>query len=88
MSFLTGFLPFSLDGQTRAIIGTTVVTTIALFSLARWALDPKRRSVIHGPLKTAVPFMSEKEMEICTYKPDAFPGGRDVATPVSFFFVG
>ncbi|KAI1804057.1 alpha/beta-hydrolase [Daldinia bambusicola] len=64
-----------------AVIATTVVTTVALFSLARHTLWPEKRAVIPGPLTTSLPKLSEAARAEIPYQPDAFPGARDVVTP-------
>ncbi|KAH8676281.1 hypothetical protein BX600DRAFT_394947 [Xylariales sp. PMI_506] len=64
-----------------AIVATTVITTVALLSLARWTLYPVRGSVIPGPLTTTIPKLSKEELAKVPYQPDHFPGARDVVTP-------
>ncbi|KAI1415973.1 alpha/beta-hydrolase [Hypoxylon sp. FL1857] len=69
------------EPRATAIIATTVVTTVALISLTRFALWPKKRAVIPGPLTTTFPRLSKVEIAKIPYSPDAFPGARDVVTP-------
>ncbi|KAI0135465.1 alpha/beta-hydrolase [Daldinia grandis] len=64
-----------------AVIATTVVTTVALISLARITLWPEKRAVIPGPLTTSLPRLSQAARSEIPYQPDAFPGARDVVTP-------
>ncbi|KAI1481654.1 alpha/beta-hydrolase [Daldinia eschscholtzii] len=64
-----------------AVIATTVVTTVALVTLARRALWPEKRAIIPGPLTTTLPKFSQAALAEIPYQPDAFPGARDVITP-------
>ncbi|KAI1466798.1 alpha/beta-hydrolase [Daldinia caldariorum] len=64
-----------------AVIATTVVTTVALISLARRTLRPEKRAVIPGPLTTTLPKLSDAARSEIPYQPDTFPGARDVVTP-------
>ncbi|KAI1661364.1 alpha/beta-hydrolase [Daldinia decipiens] len=64
-----------------AVIATSVVTTVALISLARFTLWPEKRAVIPGPLTTSLPKLSQAARSEIPYQPDAFPGARDVVTP-------
>ncbi|KAI1500064.1 Alpha/Beta hydrolase protein [Biscogniauxia marginata] len=68
--------------QSTAVIATTAaVSAVALFSLARFALWPRKPRVIRGPLTTSVPRLSEAERAAIPYRTDHFPGARDVETP-------
>ncbi|KAL7629392.1 hypothetical protein AAE478_000912 [Parahypoxylon ruwenzoriense] len=69
------------ESRSTAVIATTVVTTVALISLARFALLPRKRAVIPGPLTTSVPRLSKAEIAKIPYSLDTFPGARDVVTP-------
>lgn len=75
------------DGSptTTALVATTVAATIALVSLSRYALWPRKQRIIRGPLTTSLPRIPQAERAGITYKHDHFPGGRDVETPVSLF---
>jgi hypothetical protein len=86
MSFVSNLFDVSPEARVTATVATTVVTTAALFSLARWALYPARGHVIAGPLTTTIPALSKEELAKVTYLPDHLPGGRDVVTPVRTFF--
>ncbi len=73
------------DGGPAAAImvaASAAVTTVALLLLARRSLYPDHGRVIPGPHKTALPHLSKAEYDRMEYKPDAFPGARDVETPV------
>lgn len=73
------------DESTRAamaLVAVTAVTTVAFLWLARVALYPRGQSVIPNPLRTEIPNLSEKEVSRLEYGPNAYPGARDVATPV------
>ncbi|KAM7215446.1 Alpha/Beta hydrolase fold [Rhypophila decipiens] len=62
-------------------IATTVVATVAALSLIRRAFRPVRPKAIASPLKTVIPGLSKEQLDRLEYKPDAFPGARDVETP-------
>ena len=73
------------DESTRAaiaLIAVTAVATVAFLWLARVALYPRGQSVIPNPLRTEIPQLSEKEVSRLEYGPNAYPGARDVPTPV------
>lgn len=70
-SLLSDSLPSS------ALVATTAVATVAFLALAKLSLWPSRPRVLHNPLKTGA------SDELNVYQPDAFPGARDVDTPVS-----
>jgi hypothetical protein len=85
MGFLARYCEMEGDSSaasSTALVATTVVTTLTLLSLARWALYPQRGLIIPGPLTTALPRLSKDELAKVPYQPDHFPGARDVATPV------
>ncbi|XXG94602.1 hypothetical protein Hte_000859 [Hypoxylon texense] len=69
------------ESGSTAVIATTIVTTVTLISLARFALWPRKRTVIPGPLTTSIPKLSKDEIDKIPYKTDFFPGARDVVTP-------
>lgn len=71
--------------QTTAMavtVTTTAVATATLLLFARSALWPRWGKVLPNPLKTAA--AAADKVEGLVYRPDAFPGARDVETPVSF----
>lgn len=65
-----------------ALVAVTAVATVAFLWLARVALYPRGQSVIPNPLRTEIPRLSEKEVSSLEYGPNAYPGARDVPTPV------
>ena len=65
-----------------ALIAGTAALTVALLFLASALYYPRRLSVIPNPLRAGIPQLSEKEVSRSEYKPDAYPGARDVTTPV------
>ncbi|KAI1208865.1 alpha/beta-hydrolase [Annulohypoxylon truncatum] len=67
--------------RSTAIIATTVAVTVALTSLAQFALWSEKRAVIPGPLSTGLHKLSKAELAQIPYSPDTFPGARDVVTP-------
>ncbi|KAL0938788.1 uncharacterized protein CTRU02_205398 [Colletotrichum truncatum] len=71
----------SLETRTVAIVATTVVTTLSLVSLVRLGLYPKWGTAIPSPLRTKIPELTGDEIKKLPYRPDHFPGARDVNTP-------
>ncbi|CAG8971102.1 hypothetical protein HYALB_00010679 [Hymenoscyphus albidus] len=67
--------------QTSLIVVSTVVTTVALLSLARKTLNPTPPKIIVGPRNSLLPDLSKEEQESLPYPPDIFPGARDVESP-------
>ncbi|KAK2057781.1 alpha/beta-hydrolase [Colletotrichum caudatum] len=78
MDFLFG--P-SVEPRTAAIVATTVVATLSFLSLARLGLYPEWGTAIPNPLKTKLPMLAGEEVKKLPYRPDSFPGARDVETP-------
>ncbi|KAI0125975.1 putative alpha/beta hydrolase family protein [Xylariales sp. AK1849] len=81
MALLSRLFDVPAESRPVAVVATTVVTTVALLSLARWSLYPRRTQVIAGPMTTTIPKLSKDELAKAPYQPDHFPGGRDVVTP-------
>ncbi|KAK0731229.1 putative alpha/beta hydrolase family protein [Lasiosphaeris hirsuta] len=52
-----------------------------MLTLLRQVLWPARRKIIPSPLHTVIPHLSKLEAGRLEYKPDEFPGARDVVTP-------
>ncbi|KAI1307762.1 Alpha/Beta hydrolase protein [Xylaria venustula] len=69
------------ESTTTAVVATTVITTLALASLTRFALWPHKPQIIPGALTTSVPKLSKDELAKTAYRTDHFPGARDVVTP-------
>ncbi|KAI1150255.1 Alpha/Beta hydrolase protein [Nemania diffusa] len=69
------------ESTTTAVVATTVITTLALASLTRFALWPRKPQVIPGALRSSAPGLSKEELAKATYRTDHFPGARDVVTP-------
>ncbi|CAI4216218.1 unnamed protein product [Parascedosporium putredinis] len=75
------------DESTRAALSIVAITasiTLATMSLARVALFPRRSAIIPNPLQTKIPDLSEKDIAKLEYRPDSYPGARDVSTPDLF----
>jgi hypothetical protein len=71
------------DGDnTGLIVSGTAIATAAVLSLLRSYLWPTQPKVIRSPLRTLLPRLSQDEFDNLEYKPDNFPGARDVETPV------
>ncbi|KAL7819075.1 putative alpha/beta hydrolase family protein [Trichoderma gracile] len=78
-----GFFRWTPLPQTTAMavtVTTTAVATATLLLFARSALWPRWGKVLPNPLKTAAA-ADKVEVEGLVYRPDAFPGARDVETP-------
>lgn len=68
--------------STAAIITATAIATTAFLAFGKASLWPRRAKVLPNPLKTLVSASSENFHKGLVYKPDQFPGARDVQTPV------
>lgn len=68
--------------NTGLIVAGTVVATTAILSLLRGYLWPTPAQIDRSPLRTVLPQLSQAEFDKLEYKPDHFPGARDVETPV------
>ncbi|KAM7202167.1 Alpha/Beta hydrolase fold [Rhypophila sp. PSN 637] len=71
----------SSNSSVTVKIAITVVTTVAALSLIRRARRHVHPKAIASPLKTVIPRLSQEQLDRLEYKPDAFPGARDVETP-------
>ncbi|KAI0102184.1 Alpha/Beta hydrolase protein [Nemania sp. FL0031] len=69
------------ESTSTAVVATTVLGTLTLALLTRFALSLRNPSIIRGSLTTTIPRLSEEELAKITYRKDHFPGARDVATP-------
>jgi hypothetical protein len=81
------FFRWSSPGPQTAVAVTvtaTAVATATLLLLAKSVLRPRWGKALPNPLKTTIPRLPRDEVEGLVYQPDAFPGARDVDTPVSF----
>ncbi|KAK0389399.1 hypothetical protein NLU13_2974 [Sarocladium strictum] len=70
------------EPSTSLIVTTTAIATIGALFLGRAAGWPSRPKVLANPLKT-FPKGSQRREELgkLIYRPDTFPGARDVNTP-------
>lgn len=68
--------------NTGLIVAGTAIVTTALLSFVRSYLWPTPPTVSRSPLRTILPALSPDELAKLEYKPDNFPGARDVETPV------
>ncbi|TPX08940.1 uncharacterized protein E0L32_009644 [Thyridium curvatum] len=67
--------------STAVIVATTAVATTAIITILRHALYPTwRQKTFPSPLQTTLPKLGDEASKL-DYKPDAFPGARDVPTP-------
>ena len=83
MSFPTFLAPDGSSGGGGTLaVASTAAATLALLAFFRWSLYPKHPAILPSPLKTVLPKLSAAEVARLEYTPDAFPGARDVDTPV------
>jgi hypothetical protein len=68
--------------NTGLIVAGTAIATTALLSFVRSYLWPTPPTISRSPLRTILPTLSQDEFARLEYKPDNFPGARDVETPV------
>jgi hypothetical protein len=69
--------------NTGLIVASTAIATATILSLLRSYLWPTPPKVVSSPLRSVLPKLSQEEFDKLEYKPDNFPGARDVETPVS-----
>src|SRR5689334_12911064 len=69
-------------GNTGLILAGTAIATAASLTLLRSYLWPAQPKIVRSPLKSLLPKLSQDDFNKLEYKPDHFPGGRDVETPV------
>src|SRR5271156_5883787 len=70
------------DRDVTYIIGASVITTFAVLTVTRLALQGKQEKVYRSPRETLLPKLTEAEIAALPYPPDVLPGGRDVDSPV------
>jgi hypothetical protein len=73
----------SSTSSTAVIIATTALTTLLSITLSRLVFKEKKVKIVKSPAATLLPHLSQAEKDALPYPPDAFPGGRDVDSPVS-----
>jgi hypothetical protein len=85
MSFISrlGLWPQTGTDSTGLIVASTAIATAAVLSLLRSYLWPTPPKIDRSPLRTVLPTLSPDELNRLEYKPDSFPGARDVETPAS-----
>jgi hypothetical protein len=85
MSVLTSFglAPLTETSSFYLTVAGSALVTAAGLVVLRAALWPRPPKLVRSPLRTALPRLSKSEIERLDYRPDFFPGARDVETPVS-----
>ncbi len=83
MEALRQLFPAPPDRSTIITISATIFTTLAVLSATR-AISRGRLRIIKSPATTLLPTLSKQEIAELPYPPDAYPGARDVDTPVSW----
>jgi hypothetical protein len=78
-----GLVSETEGASTGIIIAGTAIATTALHLFLRAYLWPTPPQIDPSPLRTTLPKLSPAELDKLEYKPDNFPGARDVETPVS-----
>ncbi|KAK4042433.1 Alpha/Beta hydrolase protein [Parachaetomium inaequale] len=83
MSFINrlGLGPQAHGDNTGLIVAGTAIATATLLSLLRSYLWPTPPKIVSSPLRSVLPKLSQDEFDKLEYKPDNFPGARDVETP-------
>lgn len=74
--------PSKGEGDVTFIVGASVITTFAVLSITRLALQGKQEKIYRSPRETLLPKLTEAEIVALPYPPDVLPGGRDVDSPV------
>jgi hypothetical protein len=69
--------------STTVVVVSTVAATITVLSLLRYALWPRHPKILQSPLRHTITKLDVDAIDKLDYSPDAFPGARDVMTPVS-----
>ena len=82
MDFISGIFSPPLDRSVTYIIGASVITTFAVLTVSRLALQGKQQKIIRSPRETLLPKLTEAEIAELDYPPDVLPGSRDVDSPV------
>lgn len=82
MEHLTTFFRGPGEPSTPLVMATSAFATVAFLAVAKRTLWPAEPRVLPNPLKTIIPRMTEDEVAALAYRPDQFPGARDVDTPV------
>lgn len=82
-------LPLTSESQTpTTLLILTATTTILTLKLSQYifnALFTKAQpKILRGPATTVLPFLTQEEKDKLPYPPDAYPGARDVDSPVRF----
>ena len=93
MDLLTSMIPWSSSQAASAtqpstvlIVTTTAVATLSFVAFARYVLWPAKLKILPSPLHNVIPRLKKEELNRLAYRPDSFPGARDVETPVSINF--
>ncbi|KAJ4290695.1 hypothetical protein N0V88_006443 [Collariella sp. IMI 366227] len=81
MSPINGSGQWPSGANTGIIVASTAIATAALLTVLRNYLWPTQPKVLRSPLRTVLPNLSHDELQKLDYKPDNFPGARDVETP-------
>ncbi|KAK4147937.1 Alpha/Beta hydrolase protein [Dichotomopilus funicola] len=67
--------------NTGLVVASTAIATTVVVTLLRRYLWPTQPKVLNSPLRTVVSVLSQDKFNELAYKPDNFPGARDVETP-------
>ena len=83
MSRLTAFsVRPNSETDLTAVVIATALTTLAVIYISRLVFAESKVKIIKSPATTLLPRLSQAEKDALPYPPDAYPGGRDVDSPV------
>ncbi|KAK4097523.1 alpha/beta-hydrolase [Parathielavia hyrcaniae] len=68
-------------GNTGLVVAGTAIATAVSLSLLHRYLWPTQPKIARSPLRSLLPKLSQDDFDKLEYKPDNFPGARDVETP-------
>jgi hypothetical protein len=71
------------QNSTAVLVGASAVSTFAIVSLTRIFFQGTQQKIIPGPGTTLLPNLICEDVDKLGYPPNALPGGRNVASPVS-----
>jgi hypothetical protein len=64
------------------ILGTSIATTLGIIAVTKLTFNSTPKKIIPSPRATTLPQIPRTEYKDLPYPPDAFPGSRDVTSPV------
>lgn len=74
-------VPPETGSNTTMLVTTTAIMSVSLYTILNHIAQPRRASILPGPLSTLLPALSPEQKSELLYPPDFLPGARDVQTP-------